>query len=121
MSSTKAKYKAMSNFFKEGLWLRCLLEELQIHPRAPIPLHVDNSGAEALSKDPQHHSRTKHINTLFHFVHECVKNKKLVVLHVSTHDMLADILTKLLSPICLKKHCDLGVCEQGSQQGGVLM
>jgi hypothetical protein len=86
----------MSDFFKEGLWLRNLLRELKLMPSVAIPLHVDNTGAEALSKNPEHHTQTKHINTRFHFIRECVKKDKLSVLHVSTKDMLADMLTKPL-------------------------
>ena len=59
LSSTKAKYKAMFDSCKEGLWLWNLLVELKLCPQAPIPLDVNNSGAEALSKNPQHHLRTK--------------------------------------------------------------
>ena len=86
----------MSDLCKEGLWLRQLLAELHLHSRAPIPLHVNNLGAKALAKNPQHHAHTKHIHARFHFFQECVKNKKFIVLHVLTHNMLADILTKAL-------------------------
>jgi hypothetical protein len=104
LSSTEAEYKSMSDSCKEGLWLRRLLAELHLRLREAIPLHVDNTGAEALAKNPQHHSRTKHIHAQFHFVRKCVKDEKFVILHVSTHDMLADILTKPLSRILLEKH-----------------
>ena len=54
LSSTEAEYKASSDSFKEGVWLFCLLAELHLCPQAPILLHIDNSGAEALAKNPQH-------------------------------------------------------------------
>jgi hypothetical protein len=104
LSSTKAEYKAILDSCKEGLWLRCLMAELHLRPKAPIPLHMDNSGAEALVKNPQHHLQTKHIHAMFHFVCECVKDKKFTVLHISTHVMLANTLTKPLPQILLEKH-----------------
>jgi hypothetical protein len=62
LSSTEAEYKALSNSCKEGLWLRHLLTKLLLCPEAPIPIHVNNEGAEALAKNPEHHARTKHIH-----------------------------------------------------------
>jgi hypothetical protein len=104
LSSTEAEYKAMSDSCKEGLWLCRIVAELHLRPRDPVPLNVDNSGAEALAKNPRNHSRTKHIHAQFHFVRECVKNNKFTVFHVSTHDMLADILTKPLPKVLLDQH-----------------
>jgi hypothetical protein len=74
LSSTKAKYKSMSDSCKESLWLRQLLAELHLRVKEPITLHVNNTGAEALAKNPQHHSCTKHIHAQFQFVRKCVKN-----------------------------------------------
>ncbi|PLW07766.1 hypothetical protein PCANC_25701 [Puccinia coronata f. sp. avenae] len=105
LSSTEAEYKAMLDACKEGLWLRHLLRELKLLPSTFIPLHVDNAGAEALAKNPKHHTRTKHIGARFHFIHDCVKITRIQVLHVSTKDMLADMLTKPLPRLLLQSHC----------------
>jgi hypothetical protein len=104
LSSTEAEYKALSDSCKEGLWLRHLLTELRLRPDTPIPLHVDNEGAEALAKNPEHHARTKHIHARYHFIRECVQNEEITLLHVSTKDMLADMLTKPLARVSLEKH-----------------
>lgn len=104
LSSTKAEYKAMSDSCKEALWLGSILTKLRLRPQSPIPLHVDNEGAEALSKNPEHHTRTKHINTRYHFIRECVSSKKITVLHVSSKDMVADTLTKPLPRVLLERH-----------------
>lgn len=104
LSSTESEYKALSDSCREGLWIRNLLHELKIRPLDAIPLHVDNEGAEALAKNPQHHSRTKHIHTRFHFVRECVKAKHMSLCHVSSADMLADMLTKPLNRVLLESH-----------------
>ncbi|PLW16428.1 hypothetical protein PCANC_18978 [Puccinia coronata f. sp. avenae] len=105
LSSTKAEYKAMSDSCKEGVWLRNILSELCLRPKAALPLHVDNEGAEALAKNPEHHTQTKHINARYHFIRQCVKGLWLSVLHVSTKDMLADMLTKPLPRVQLEAHC----------------
>ena len=104
LSSTEAEYKSMSDSCKEGLWICHLLRELKLLPSKSIPLHVNNAGAEALAKNPEHHTRTKHIDARFHFIRECVKRDKITVLHVSTKDMLADMLTKPLPRVLLETH-----------------
>jgi hypothetical protein len=104
LSSTEAEYKALSDSFKEGLWLHHLLTELHLRPNTAIPLHVNNEGAEALAKNPKHHARTKHIHARYHFIRECVQEEEISLLHVSTHDMQADMLTKPLSRVLLEKN-----------------
>lgn len=104
LSSTESEYKAMSDACREGLWLQNLLSELQLRPPSSIPLHVDNEGAEALAKNPTHHSCTKHIHTRYHFVRECVADKSISIHHVSSKDMLANMLTKPLGRVLLQSH-----------------
>lgn len=87
--------------------MRNLLHKLKIWPLLAIWLHVDNEGAEALAKNLQHHSRTKHIHTRFRFVWECVKLGQMSINHVLTKDMLADLLTNPLDRVLLEiiKEC----------------
>jgi hypothetical protein len=96
LSSTEAEYKALSDSCKEGLWLRHLLTKLHLHPKTAIPIHVDNKGAKALAKNPEHHARTKHIHVQYHFIRKCVQDESISLLHFSTTNMLADMLTNLL-------------------------
>ncbi|PLW22360.1 hypothetical protein PCASD_15893 [Puccinia coronata f. sp. avenae] len=104
LSSTEAEYKALSDSCKEGLWLRHLLTKLRLRPDSAIPLHVDNEGAKALAKNPEHHAQTKHIHARYHFIRDCVQDDEIILLHVSTTDMLADMLTKPLARVALENH-----------------
>lgn len=72
LSSSEAEYKALSECCKEGLWLQNVMVELRIREPVPLPLYVDNEGAKALEKNPEHHLRTKHIDARHHFIRECV-------------------------------------------------
>lgn len=57
---------------------------------------VDNQSAIALSKNPVHHDRTKHIDVKFHFTRECIEEGRADIKFVGTNDQLADLLTKAL-------------------------
>uniref|UniRef100_A0A0A9G5Q2 Uncharacterized protein n=1 Tax=Arundo donax TaxID=35708 RepID=A0A0A9G5Q2_ARUDO len=55
---------------------------------------MDNKVAIALSKNPVFHKRSKHIDTRYHFIRDCVDQGKTRVDYISTSQQLADILTK---------------------------
>ncbi|PLW35354.1 hypothetical protein PCASD_15517 [Puccinia coronata f. sp. avenae] len=71
--STEAEYKALSDSCKEGIWLRNILTELCLRPREALPLHFDNEGAKALANNPEHHSRTKHIDARYHLFRNALR------------------------------------------------
>jgi hypothetical protein len=112
LSSCEAEYIASANAACQGIWLSRLLGEL-LNIQAPtVKLLVDNKSAIALSKNPVHHDRSKHIDTRFHFIRDCVDKGEVDVDHVGTRDQLADILTKALGRVrFLELRQQLGVVE----------
>lgn len=95
-SSTEAEYRAVANTSSEVAWICSLLSELGIHITAPPVIYCDNVGATYLCANPVFHSRMKHIALDYHFVRNHVQAGSLRVAHISTHDQLADTLTKPL-------------------------
>jgi hypothetical protein len=68
-------------------------------PQLAIPAQVvyaDNQSCIRISENPRDHARTKHIDIRYHFVRHAVYNGLVVVKHVPTAEMTADILTKSL-------------------------
>lgn len=104
LSSTEAEYMAMSDSCREARWLYYLLGELGVLSDHPLTFCCDNGGAEALAKKLSHHSCTKHIHTCYHFVRGCVSEDIVKLCHVPSSEMRADILTKALGKVLLKKH-----------------
>ena len=49
-----------------------------------------------MSKDKKFHTRTKHIDLCYHFIHECVADGKVLVKYIPSKDNISDIFTKAL-------------------------
>ena len=76
LSSTEAKYMALTHVGKEAVWLRRLCLELGFE-QGDIEVRCDNQGAIYLAKNPAFHSRTKHIDVQCHFIREKVQKKEV--------------------------------------------
>ena len=63
-----------------------------------IQVYGDNTGSIALTKDPKNHARTKHIDIQYHFVRGLVEQRDIQLSYKSTGEMVADVLTKSLTP-----------------------
>jgi len=112
LSSCEAEYVAAAAAACQGVWLCRLIGDLIGKELAPVKMFMDNMSAIALSKNPVHHERSKHIDTKFHFIRECVEDGKVQVDHVGTAGQLADILTKPLGRVkFLEQRRALGVVK----------
>ena len=98
LSSTEAEIVAASESAKEAISLRTFLDDLDLGDPEPLRLSVDNQSAIAVSYNPEHHSKMKHVERRHFFIRECVENMQIVVPFVSTVDNIADFFTKPLSP-----------------------
>ena len=76
-----------------------LIADLTGEKMQKFRLLMDSKSAIELSKNPVYHERSKHIDTRYHFIRECVADGIAEVDHVSTDRQLADILTKPLGRI----------------------
>ena len=83
---------------KEGVYLDGFLDELGESSGKAVPVSTDNTGARALSYNPEFHERTKHIQRKHFWIRECVEDHRIEVPYVNTTDNLADFFTKDLPP-----------------------
>ena len=68
-----------------------------------IPIYCDNTSAIAISNNPVQHSRTKHIDIMYHFIREHIMNGTVELHFVPTADQIADIFTKPLDEATFSK------------------
>jgi hypothetical protein len=77
LSSCEAEYVAGAAAACQGIWLSRLVGDLMGTKETPVKLLMDNMSAIALSKNPVHHDRSKHIDTKYHFLREWAQNVRL--------------------------------------------
>lgn len=99
ISTTESEYVSASEAVKEIVWLKRLYEELLPNQRDEASFYMDNMSAIRLVKNPEFHKRTKHIDVRYHFIREKFNDGLFKLEHVSTDEMIADILTKALPKI----------------------
>jgi len=117
LSTCEAEYVAAATAACQAVWLCRLLGELTGKEAHPPALMVDNQPAIALAKNPVLHDRSKHINTRFHFMRDCVNGGQIVLEFVETGRQLAHILTKPLGRLrFMELRTKIGMVEIKQEQ-----
>jgi hypothetical protein len=107
LSTCEAEYVAATTCVCHALWLRNLLKTLGVPQEEPTEIYVDNKSALALSKNPVFHDRSKHIDTRYHFIRECIGRKEVQLKYTKSQEQIADIFTK---PLKHDVFCNLRTC-----------
>ena len=100
LSSCEAEYIVASAATCQGMWIIRFVEELLSTKVSPFKLLVDNKSAIALRKNPSQPGQSKHIETKFQFIRDCVEKGYVEVEYMKTESQLADSFTKSLG--CIK-------------------
>nr|GEX60055.1 ribonuclease H-like domain, reverse transcriptase, RNA-dependent DNA polymerase [Tanacetum cinerariifolium] len=99
LSSCESEFIAATAAATQALWLKRLLSKLTHSQKEKVTIQVDNKSAISLMKNPLFHGRSKHIDTKYHFIRECVEREDIQVKFVNEEYHKADILIKALPKI----------------------
>ena len=102
LTTTEAKYMALSEVVKELKFIVQLLQTMNIEVELPITVHVDSVGALRLSNNRNTGDRTKHIAIRTSCVKEYQEDGKIIIKFVKSEDNEADIFTKNTTNIIFK-------------------
>ncbi|CAJ2647282.1 unnamed protein product [Trifolium pratense] len=112
LSTTEAEYVAAASGACQGVWMRRILQQLGQKQDKPSTMYCDNSSSIKLSKNPILHGRCKHIDVRYHFLRDLTKQGVVELIHCSTDEQIADIMTKPLKlESFVKLRSKLGVCD----------
>ena len=114
LSSTEAEYYAISEAAKEAKFVYQLLKGLGIKIELPIIMRVDNVGAIFMSENPGGSSRTRHIDTRYHFVKEFIEDGFIKIIFVKSAENKSDGFTKNTSCDVYDKHSKEYLVEKGN-------
>ncbi|KAK9108921.1 hypothetical protein Sjap_016981 [Stephania japonica] len=97
-SSTESEYRALADATSELLWLRWLLEDMEVQHNSATILHCDNQSAIQIAHNDVFHERTKHIENDCHFIRQHLVRGTLQLSFVSSSNQTANIFTKAHLP-----------------------
>ena len=72
------------------------MKELNFPQIEATMICVDKKSALALAKNHVYHDRSKHIDTTYYFIRECIAKKEVELMYVKSHDQVVNIFTKPL-------------------------
>ena len=95
--SCEAEYIASCLASKEAIWLSRLQSDLIGKPvDGPLPITIDDEGTIDLASNSISNDRSKHIKVQYHFVRECIQQKKVSLSSCRQIENSGDPLTKPL-------------------------
>uniref|UniRef100_A0A2N9IKJ5 Integrase catalytic domain-containing protein n=1 Tax=Fagus sylvatica TaxID=28930 RepID=A0A2N9IKJ5_FAGSY len=105
-STMEAEFVSCFEATSHGVWLKSFISGLRIMDSIsrPLKIYCDNSAAVFMAKNNKSGSRSKHIDIKYLAIRERIKEKKVVIEHVSTELMIADPLTKGMPLLKFKDH-----------------
>ena len=98
LSPCEAEYLALGKCAKDITFYRQFAEDIGFPQLEPTIILEDNQPAINLTTSPQVTRRSRHIALKSHYVRWLFQTKQIIPQHIGTHDMIADGLTKSLSP-----------------------
>jgi hypothetical protein len=104
LSSSEDEYVAMSEAVKEIKFIYYLLREIGIEVILPITVKTDNVGAMFMAQNASSGVRTRHIDTLNHYVGENLEEGIINIEFVKSIENDSDIFTKNVSQEIYDKH-----------------
>jgi len=102
LSSTESECMALTQGCKEAICVQWFMQELatitgQGGCTGPITIFADNQVSMALAKNPEFHSRNKHMSIQQHCIREKVQVDEVQLKHLPMGDILADLLIKFIT------------------------
>ncbi|GKB47887.1 retrotransposon protein, putative, ty1-copia subclass [Tanacetum coccineum] len=104
MSSTEAEYIVVAEASMESVWMRKFIDGLgDVVPsnKRPMEMLCDNEPIIAIVVGPDILKGAKHFQRKYHYIHEVIQEREIVLKKVHTYDNVADLFTK---PMPFNKH-----------------
>ena len=125
LSTMESEFVSAANGIREAMGCYHLVKELNQSINLPILLRMDNQAAIASIMNEASSSKTKHVDIKHKFIKDLYQYKFIKPSYVTTTDMKADILTKIMpGSTFVRLRSLIGInapgYHEGKIRGGVL-
>jgi hypothetical protein len=112
-STTEVEYISSWEATCEIVWLRRILQDLKVVQNEATSLFIDSQSMIKLAKNPVFHSKTKHVDTKYHYLRTLVIKGIIKPTYCPTEDQTTNIFTKSLGRIKFTKfRAELGILSK---------
>nr|AAV24758.1 putative polyprotein [Oryza sativa Japonica Group] len=114
-STMQAEYVACYEATGQAIWLKNFILGLRVVDSIskPLKLYCDNKPAVYYASSNKSSASAKYIDIKYHVVKEMIQDQTISVEYINTKLMLADPLTKGLTPVVFKEHvAGMGLVEK---------
>ena len=102
----ESEYVACSASTQEAIWLKRFFQSLRVTSLAneAVKMYCDSMAALAHAEDPKYHSKSKHIQTRYNYIHLAITQGEVILQHISISRMMAEPLTKAFARDAFQAH-----------------
>ena len=101
LSTAETEYMILYSAVQEAVWFKDFLNHVN-HIIELIMIYENNCSAIALTKNPEIHSQSKHIDVCFHWLCQII-NEGIDITWIEDSNQAADDFTKVLNANCFER------------------
>ena len=106
LSSTEAEFYALAEAGKIILYVRSVLNDLNMPQNLATVIYEDNRGCLKMTQAMKPTRRTRHVDTRYFAILNWIETDQLHIKKIDTADNASDVLTKALGRILFYRHTD---------------
>ena len=120
LSTMESEFVSAAHGIREAMGCYHLAKELGMSIKLTIQLRMDNQTAISSIMNEASSSKTKHVDIKHKFIKDLYRHKIVLPSYVTTTNMKADILTKIMpSPTFVRLRSLIGINAPGNHEGKI--
>ena len=106
LSTTESEYMALCMTVQEAMWIKGFLNHIGHTRLKTVTIYEDNQSTIDLTKNPEVHSCSKHIDVHFHWLHQII-DEGIKITWIESSNQAANGLTKALPAVAYQKFIEM--------------
>ena len=106
LSTTESEYMALCMTVQEAMWIRGFLNHISHTGLKAVTIYEDNQFMIDLTKNPEVHSHSKHIDVRFHWLCQII-DEGIRITWIESSNQAANGLTKALPAVTYQKFIEM--------------